>query len=133
MYVVVLKSDFEICKAKIDHIKKSLREFRLHKKSVNFVRQHSSSVFNQKMLSIIGNVLDQLVARNVFHLTNTIFEGCIGLAHLFLPGKIYEKTFIESHSEQILLGRYYGVMMISLAMISFGARMDRRVAKGLSL
>jgi hypothetical protein len=82
---------------------------------------------------MFATLLDQLVAKEVFHLTNTIFEGSIGLVHLFLPHKVYEKAVKEVPLEQVLFGRFFGIMMISLAIISYGARTNIHVARGLSM
>jgi hypothetical protein len=89
--------------------------------------------FDKGKMSIVAKVLDSLIAKEVFHITNTVFEGSIGLIHLFLPHKVYEKATREIHFEQILFGRFFGTMMVALAVISYGARKHLYVAKGLTV
>jgi len=77
--------------------------------------------------------LDSLVQNGVFHLTNTVFEGSIGLVHIFLHQKVYGDALPRIAAEQILFGKFFGVMMVALATISYGSRKDLRVASGLAL
>ncbi len=74
------------------------------------------------------------------HLGNTVFEGGIGLLHVFAPHRIYgNNPAFAPADEQQLLGRFTGMLMLSVSFLSYAARGDtssvagRAVARALSL
>jgi len=73
--------------------------------------------------------LDFLANKGAFHMMNAVLEGSIGVFHLFFPNQVYRRSMKPIPGEQVLLGRFLGALMISMALISYRSK-DRSVAKG---
>ena len=78
---------------------------------------------------------------HLFHVANTVIEGTFGSMHTFFAAQTMYKTTggsFKVSKEQILLGRFTGLLMIAVAIISYAARKDtesiagKAVMKGLA-
>lgn len=72
--------------------------------------------------------MDILLKNKFFHIFNTIFEGSIGLCHLFLPDRIY--AFKKATDEQLLLSKFIGLMMIAVSIMSYRGKDDLKSKSG---
>lgn len=62
------------------------------------------------------------------HLYNSVFEGLIGLCHIFLPDKIYAVK--EPLPEQVLLSKFVGLLMLCISIIGYGGMSDLKSRAG---
>ena len=67
-----------------------------------------------------------------FHVANTVVEGTFGFLHAFIPQTIYKgaPSSFKVSKEQVLLGRFTGLLMIAVAIISYMSRNDTKSVAG---
>ena len=65
-----------------------------------------------------------------FHVANTVVEGTFGFMHVFAPSQIYQNPSFKVAGEQVLLGRFTGLLMIAVAIISYMSRKDTKSVAG---
>lgn len=85
--------------------------------------------------------IDDAIRKRYFLMANSLFEGSIGIFHAFLPMFIYDDPFHLSSKplrevayEQLLLGRFTGLLMLMMSIISFACQsyQDRSIILGLA-
>ena len=74
-----------------------------------------------------------------YHALHAAFEGSIGCLHVLAPRFIYSNKLFHPAREQLLLGRFTGLLMWAVAFIGYVSRFDvvsvagKAVMKGLAM